>query len=101
MKMIQDIIIKPIISEASVDMMEQANGTKKYVFKVMKNATKPEIASAVEEMFGVKVADVNTINMKRKPKRLGVHSGYTATWKKAIVTLTADSKAIEFFEGLN
>ena len=101
MKMIQDIIIKPIISEASIDMMEQANGTKKYVFKVMKNATKPEIAKAVEEMFGVKVLDVNTINMKRKPKRLGVHSGYTATWKKAIVTLKADSKAIEFFEGLN
>jgi large subunit ribosomal protein L23 len=101
MKMIQDIIIKPIISEASIDMMEQANGTKKYVFKVMKNATKPEIAKAVEEMFGVKVLDVNTINMKRKPKRLGVHSGYTAAWKKAIVTLTADSKAIEFFEGLN
>ena len=101
MKMIQDIIIKPVISEASMDMMEQENGTKKYVFKVMKNATKPEIAKAVEEMFGVKVLDVNTINMKRKPKRLGVHSGYTATWKKAIVTLTADSKAIEFFEGLN
>ena len=101
MKMIQDIIIKPIISEASIDMMEQANGTKKYVFKVMKNATKPEIAKAVEEMFGVKVLDVNTINMKRKPTRLGVHSGYTATWKKAIVTLKADSKAIEFFEGLN
>ena len=101
MKMIQDIIIKPIISEASIDMMEQANGTKKYVFKVMKNATKPEIANAVEEMFGVKVLDVNTINMKRKPKRLGVHSGFTANWKKAIVTLKADSKAIEFFEGLN
>jgi large subunit ribosomal protein L23 len=101
MKMIQDIIIKPVISEAGMDMMEQANGTKKYVFKVMKNATKPEIAKAVEEMFGVKVLDVNTINMKRKPKRLGVHSGYTAAWKKAIVTLTADSKAIEFFEGLN
>ena len=101
MKMVQDIIIKPIISEASIDMMEQANGTKKYVFKVMKNATKPEIAKAVEEMFGVKVLDVNTINMKRKPKRLGVHSGYTANWKKAIVTLKADSKAIEFFEGLN
>ena len=101
MKMVQDIIIKPIISEASIDMMEQANGTKKYVFKVMKNATKPEIANAVEEMFGVKVLDVNTINMKRKPKRLGVHSGYTANWKKAIVTLKADSKAIEFFEGLN
>ena len=101
MKMIQDIIIKPVISEASMDMMEQENGTKKYVFKVLKSATKPEIASAVEAMFGVKVLDVNTINMKRKPKRLGVHSGYTATWKKAIVTLKADSKAIEFFEGLN
>ena len=97
MKMVQDIIIKPIITEASVDMLEG----KKYCFKVMKNATKPEIANAVEEMFGVKVLDVNTINMKRKPKRLGVHSGYTAAWKKAIVTLTADSKAIEFFEGLN
>ena len=64
MKMIQDIIVKPVISEASMDMMEQENGCKKYVFKVMKNATKPEIAKAVEEMFGVKVADVNTINMK-------------------------------------
>ena len=101
MKMIQDIIIKPVISEASMDMMEQENGTKKYVFKVMKNATKPEIASAVEEMFGVKVLDVNTIQMKRKPKRLGVHFGYTSEWKKAIVTLTADSGEIEFFEGLN
>ena len=101
MKMVQDIIIKPVISEASIDMMEQANGTKKYVFKVMKNATKPEIAKAVEEMFGVKVLDVNTINMKRKPKRLGVHFGYTSEWKKAVVTLTADSKTIEFFDGLN
>ena len=98
MKMIQDIIIKPIITEASMDGMAD----RKYVFKVQKSATKPEIANAVETMFkGVKVADVNTINMKSKPKRLGVHAGRTATWKKAIVTLTADSKAIEFFEGLN
>jgi large subunit ribosomal protein L23 len=75
---------------------------RKYAFKVLKSATKPEIANAVETMFkGVKVADVNTINMKSKPKRLGVHAGRTATWKKAIVTLTADSKPIEFFEGLN
>ena len=74
---------------------------KKYTFKVAKNATKPEIAKAVEEMFGVKVAVVNTINMKKKPKRLGVHFGYTSEWKKAIVTLTADSKTIEFFDGLN
>ena len=101
MKMIQDIIIKPVISEASMDMMEQENGCKKYVFKVMKKATKPEIANAVEVMFGVKVASVNTINMKKKPKRLGVHFGYTSEWKKAVVTLTADSKTIEFFDGLN
>ena len=98
MKMIQDIIIKPIITEASMDGMAD----RKYTFKVLKSATKPEIANAVETMFkGVKVADVNTINMKSKPKRLGVHAGRTATWKKAIVTLTADSKTIEFFEGLN
>ena len=98
MKMIQDIIIKPIITEASMDGMAD----RKYAFKVLKSATKPEIANAVETMFkGVKVADVNTINMKSKPKRLGVHAGRTATWKKAIVTLTADSKTIEFFEGLN
>ena len=98
MKMIQDIIIKPIITEASMDGMAD----RKYTFKVQKSATKPEIANAVETMFkGVKVESVNTINMKSKPKRLGVHAGRTATWKKAIVTLTADSKAIEFFEGLN
>ena len=98
MKMIQDIIIKPIITEASMDGMAE----RKYAFKVLKSATKPEIANAVETMFkGAKVADVNTINMKSKPKRLGVHAGRTATWKKAIVTLTADSKPIEFFEGLN
>ena len=96
--MVQDIIIKPIITEASMDGMAD----RKYAFKVQKSATKPEIANAVETMFkGVKVADVNTINMKSKPKRLGVHAGRTATWKKAIVTLAADSKPIEFFEGLN
>ena len=97
MKMIEDIIIKPIITEASMDMLE----SKKYAFKVQKDATKPEIAVAVEQMFKVEVAEVNTINMKRKPKRLGYHSGYTSAWKKAIVTLKPDSKTIEFFEGLN
>ena len=97
MKMIQDIIIKPIITEASMDMIAE----KKYTFEVAKNATKPEIARAVEEMFKVEVLCVNTINMKKKPKRLGVHFGYTSEWKKAIVTLTADSKTIEFFDGLN
>ena len=97
MKMVQDIIIKPIITEASMDKLSD----KVYTFEVAKNATKPEIANAVEVMFGVKVAGVNTINMKKKPKRLGVHFGYTSEWKKAIVTLTADSKTIEFFDGLN
>ena len=98
MKAIQDIIIKPVITEKSMDMLAD----KRYVFKVMKNATKPEIAKAVEEMFdGVKVASVNTISMKKKPKRLGVHAGYTSEWKKAIVTLTEDSKSIAFFDSLN
>ena len=96
MKMIEDIIIKPVITEESMDMLD----AKKYVFKVQSSATKSDIAAAVEEMFKVKVADVNTINMKRKPKRMGVHFGYTAEWKKAIVTLTADSKTIEFFDGM-
>ncbi len=97
MKFAQDIIIKPVISEKSMDM----TADKKYTFKVAKNATKPEIAKAVEELFGVKVAKVNTISMKRKPKRLRYSTGYTAAWKKAIVTLTAGSKTIEFFEGMN
>ena len=98
MKMIQDIIIKPVITEASMDVLAD----KRYTFKVRSDATKPEIAEAVEAMFnGVKVEKVNTITMKKKPKRLGVHFGYTSEWKKAIVTLTADSKTIEFFDGLN
>ena len=97
MKMIQDIIIAPVITEASMDRI----GAKTYTFKVAKNATKPEIANAVEVMFGVKVDKVNTINMKRKQKRQGYTSGYTAAWKKAIVTLKPDSKTIEFFEGMN
>ena len=97
MKMVQDIIIRPIITEASMDRLAD----KKYTFEVRRDATKPEIAKAVEEMFKVDVAVVNTINMKRKPKRYGVHFGYTNAWKKAIVTLKADSKPIAFFEGLN
>ena len=97
MKMVQDIIIKPVITEASMDRIAD----KRYTFKVMSNATKPEIANAVETMFGVKVAKVNTISMKKKPTRTGVHFGYKSEWKKAIVTLTADSKTIEFFDGLN
>jgi len=100
MKLAHDIIIRPIITEAAMDLMP----AKTYVFEVRKDSTKPEIAKAVEEVFKsskVKVASVRTINMKKKPKRLGVHFGYTSEWKKAIVTLTADSGEIEFFEGLN
>ena len=96
MKTVYDIILAPIVTEASMDGI----ANKKYTFKVKKDATKPEIANAIEEIFKVKVANVNTINMKKKPKRLGVHSGYTSEWKKAIVTLTADSKTIEFFDGM-
>ena len=97
MKLAQDIIIRPIITEKSMDLSAE----KKYVFKVAKDATKPEIARAVEELFKVDVASVNTINMKKKPRRLRYSIGYTAAWKKAIVTLKPDSKTIEFFEGLN
>ena len=99
MKTAHDIIIRPVITEAAMDLM----AAKTYVFEVRKDATKPEIAKAVETVFGskVKVACVRTINMKKKPKRLGVHFGYTSEWKKAIVTLAADSGEIEFFEGLN
>jgi len=97
MKLAHDIIIKPLITEASMAMAPD----KKYAFKVAKDATKPEIAKAVEEAFKVKVASVNTINCKGKPKRLGAQpAGRTASWKKAIVTLKPDSKTIEFFDGM-
>ena len=97
MKLAQDIILAPVITEKATDGL----ASKKYTFKVATDANKAEIAAAVEELFGVKVAAVNTINMKKKPKRVGYHAGYTAAWKKAIVTLTADSKTIAFFDGLN
>ena len=96
MKLAQDIIIKPIITEAS--MMGVVS--KKYTFKVANDANKVEIAKAVEELFGVKVAKVNTVNVNGKMRRYGRFEGYTATWKKAIVTLTEDSKTIEFFDGM-
>ncbi len=96
MKSVQDIIVRPVITEGSMAMIAD----KKYVFEVLPGATKPEIATAVETMFGVKVACVNTINMKKKPKRMGYNAGYTKAWKKAIVTLKADSKTIEFFDGM-
>jgi large subunit ribosomal protein L23 len=96
MRFAHDIIIRPVITEASL----AATQNLRYTFEVLPEATKSEIATAVEEVFGVEVADVNTINMKRKPKSLGVHSGYTKSWKKAIVTLKAGSKSIAFFDGM-
>ena len=92
----QDIIIKPIITEKSMS----GNAIKMYTFKVNKNSNKIEIKKAVEELFGVKVAKVNTLNVKGHLKRQGRTQGYTSEWKKAYVTLTKDSKAIEFFESM-
>lgn len=91
-----DIIIRPIITEKS--MMGIAE--KKYTFEVAKTATKIDIANAVEEAFKVKVAKVNTVSVRCKLKRQGRTQGYTKSWKKAVVTLTEDSKSIEFFEGM-
>ena len=98
MKFVQDIIRRPLITEQSMDMIAE----RKYCFEVAKDATKPEIAKAVEAMFpGTAVKCVNTMNMKAKTKRVRYAEGKTAAWKKAIVTLTDDSKTIEFFEGMN
>ena len=97
MKTAYDIIKRPIITEQS----REGASFKKYTFEVAKDANKIEIAKAIEEIFGVKVAKVNTLNMKGKAKRLGRYpAGRRADWKKAMVTLTADSKTIEFFEGM-
>ena len=92
-----DIIRKPIITEQSMEAVE----AKKYVFEVAKSANKTEIKAAVETIFGVKVSKVNTIKMQGKVKRTGAYpAGPRAAYKKAVVTLTADSKTIEFFEGM-
>ena len=92
-----DIILKPVITEQS--MADVAD--KKYVFQVAVDANKTEIKAAVEEIFGVKVAKVNTVRQIGKVKRTGAYpKGKRADYKKAIITLTADSKTIEFFEGM-
>ena len=92
-----DIIIRPVITEQSME----AIADKKYVFQVAIDANKTEIKAAVEEIFGVKVAKVNTIRMMGKMKRTGAYpAGRRAAYKKAVITLTADSKTIEFFEGM-
>ena len=95
-KAAQDIILRPIITENSMDGIAD----RKYTFEVAKDANKIEIASAVEKLFGVKVKKVNTINVDGKLRRYGRFEGYTASRKKAIVTLTDDSKTIEFFDGM-
>ena len=96
MKNAQDIIIRPVITEES--MAEVAE--KKYTFEVAKSATKIDVAKAVEKLFDVKVSKVNTMNVKGHKRTYGRFTGYKADWKKAIVTLTEDSKTIEFFDGL-
>ncbi|MBQ8636624.1 MAG: 50S ribosomal protein L23 [Clostridia bacterium] len=100
MKFAHDVIRRPIISERSMETVvdKAGNEIKKYTFEVALKANKVEIKKAVEEVFGVKVAAVNTMRVNGKEKRMGRFVGKTPDWKKAIVTLAADSKAIEFFE---
>ncbi len=93
----QDIIIRPIITEKSMN----GAAMKKYTFEVAKNAEKIQIKRAVEKLFGVKVEKVNTLNVRGRLRRQGRHQGYTRSWKKAIVKLTEDSKGIEFFDNMN
>lgn len=97
MKTPYDVVLRPVITETTMMGMEE----KKYTFEVLKTANKTEIKSAIEEIFGVTVEKINTLNVKGKPKRQGKHLGRTASWKKAVIKLTADSKEIEFFEGMN
>ena len=97
MKFAHDVIRKPVITKRSMEGIAD----NKYVFEVAPNAGKLEIKKAVEEIFGVKVAKVNTINVPGKAKRMGAaRPGRTTDWKKAIVQLTNDSKTIEIFEGM-
>ena len=97
MKNSYDIIIRPIITEQSMEDLD----IKKYAFEVAKDANKIEIAKAVEEIFGVTVIKVTTLTVRSKAKRTGAYPmGKTASWKKAVVKLSADSKNIELFEGM-
>lgn len=97
MKTPQDIILRPVISEASMEGVQM----KKYTFRVAKDANKIEIGKAVEVLFpGTKVRKVNTMNCRGRFKRMGRNAGYTPAYKKAIVTLTEESKTIEFFDSM-
>ena len=92
-----DIIIRPIVTERSTSALQD----KKYVFEVAPDAGKIQIKEAIEEIFDVKVASVNTMNVRGKRKRVGAgRQGVTKSWKKAYVRLKDDSKTIEFFEGI-
>ena len=92
----QNIVLAPVITEDSMGRLAM----KKYTFKVANDATKIDIAAAVEELFGVKVAKVNTMHVRGRYRRQGLHAGFTASWKKAIVTLTENSKGIAVFESM-
>lgn len=94
MKNPRDIIKRPVITERTSDLMSNLT----YVFEVDKRANKTEIKQAIEQIFKVKVTNVNTMIVPAKPKRYGRYSGYTSEWKKAFVTLAKDSKPLEFFE---
>ena len=96
MKAAQDIVIAPIITEKSMSVIAD----KKYTFKVATDANKVEIAEAIEKLFGVEVAKVNTVNVRGHKRRMGRYVGTTAAWKKAVVTLSEKSKTIDFFDGL-
>ena len=96
MRSAYDVIIKPVISERSMDLAQQ----KKYTFKVAKDANKTQVKLAVEEIFGDEVKKVNIMNIDGKVKRMGRNVGKTSSYKKAIVTLTDGSKEIEFFQSL-
>ena len=92
----QDVVIRPVITEKSMS----GNAEKKYTFEVHPDVNKIEIAKAVEELFGVQVKKVNTLHVRGRMRRQGRFQGYTKAWKKAVVTLTEDSKTIEFFESM-
>lgn len=96
MRSAYDVIIKPVITEQSMDVAAE----KKYTFKVATDANKTQVKLAIEEIFGVEVKKVNIMNYDGKVKRMGRTQGKTASYKKAIVTLTDNSKEIEFFQGL-
>ncbi|CAM3234790.1 50S ribosomal protein L23 [Sporolactobacillus spathodeae] len=93
MKDPRDVIKRPVLTERTTDQMAD----KKYTFEVDRRSNKSEIKRAVEEIFDVKVVKINTVSVKSKPKRYGRYSGHTSEWKKAIVTLTPESKELDFY----